>query len=84
MKKNHGRFESRTAAQRIVDQLSHYESLSEEIVRVWLPHAENQDQIWKSHQDINDVMLATALIPEMFLSVGERVPYDMMEDRQME
>ena len=84
MTKNHDRFEGRTAAQRIVDQLSKYESLSEEIIRVWLPHAENQDQIWQSHQDINDVMLATALIPEMFLSVGERVPYDMMEDRQME
>ena len=63
---------------------SNYKSLSEEIVRVWLPHAQNQDQIWQSHQDINDVMLATALIPEMFLSVGERVPYDMTEDRQME
>jgi hypothetical protein len=73
MKKTKGLLESRTAVQRVVDQLSRYESLSEEIVSVWLPHAQSQDQIWKSHQDINDVMLATALIPDMFLSVGERV-----------
>ena len=84
MKKNHDRFESRIAVQRIVDQLSRYESLSEQIVRVWLPHAQSQDQIWQSHQDINEVMLATALTPETFLSVGERVPYDMTDDRQME
>jgi hypothetical protein len=77
MKKDNGPFESRTAVQRIVDQLSRYESLSEEIVSVWLPHAQNQDQIWKSHQDINDVMLATALIPDMFLSVGERVSSEL-------
>jgi hypothetical protein len=75
MKKNNGPFGSRTAVQRIVDQLSRYEPLSEEIVSVWLPHAQNQDQVWKSHQDINDVMLATALIPDTFLSVGERVSF---------
>jgi hypothetical protein len=74
MKKNDGPFESGTAVQRIVDQLSKYESLSEEIVSVWLPHAQSQDQIWQSHQDINEVMLATAVTPETFLSVGQRVP----------
>jgi hypothetical protein len=74
MNKSDGPFESRTAVRRIVDQLSRYESLSEKIISVWLPHAANQDQIWQSHQDINDVMLATALIPEMSLSVGARVP----------
>jgi hypothetical protein len=72
MKKDHARFESRTAVRRIVDLLSQYKSLSADIISVWLPHAQNPDQMWQSHQDINDVMLATALIPEMFLSVGER------------
>jgi hypothetical protein len=42
MKKNDGPFESGTTAQRIVDQLSRYKSLSEEIVRVWLPHAQRR------------------------------------------
>jgi hypothetical protein len=73
MKRNNGPFESRTAVQRIVDQLSRYESLGDGIVSVWLSHAGSQDQIWKSHQDINNVMLATALIPDMFLSVDEGV-----------
>jgi hypothetical protein len=76
MRKSDGLCASRTAAERIVDQLSRYESLSEEIVRVWLPHAQSQDRIWQSHQDINEVMLVTALIPETFLSVGERVSYE--------
>jgi hypothetical protein len=30
------------------------------------------DESWKVHQDINDVMLAAAIIPDTFLSVGER------------
>jgi hypothetical protein len=84
IKKDHGSCESRTALQRIVDLLFSYRSLGAHIISVWLPHAENQDQIWQSHQDINDVMLATALIPEMFLSIGERVSYEVTEDRQME
>ena len=71
-----GPFENRTALQRIVDLLFQYESLSQDIISVWLPHAQSRDQIWQSHQDINDVMLATALVPEMFLSVGERVTYE--------
>jgi hypothetical protein len=73
MKKHNGPFEGRTATQQIADQLSRYVSLSEEIVRVWLPYSRNQDQLWQAHQDINDVMLATALIPEVFLSIGGRV-----------
>ena len=37
-----------------------------------MPRAEHPDESWKAHQDINDVMLATAIIPDTFLSVGER------------
>jgi hypothetical protein len=82
VKANDGPFESGTAVQRIIDQLSRYEG--EEIVRVWLPIAQSQEQSWKSHQDINDVMLATALIPDMFLSVGERASCEVGDNRQME
>ena len=64
-------FGRRSALQQVFDQLLKYESLSEEIVSAWLPHAQHQEN-WQAHQDINDVMLATALIPDMFLSVGER------------
>jgi hypothetical protein len=62
---------ARPELQQVLDQLLQYESLSEEIISAWLPHAEHQKN-WQAHQDINDVMLATALIPDMFLSVGER------------
>jgi hypothetical protein len=71
--KNWSTFESRPELPRTIDLLLPYESLSEDIVRAWLPHAQPQDEIWQAHQDINDVMLATALIPGMFLSVGKRM-----------
>ena len=73
IKKERGRFGNSTALRRTVDLLLPYESLSEDIVRAWLPHAQPHDEIWQAHQDINDVMLATALIPGMFLSVGKRM-----------
>jgi hypothetical protein len=60
------------ALRRIVDLLLPYESLSEDVISAWLPHAQRPDEGWQAHQDINDVMLATALIPDLFLSVGER------------
>lgn len=64
-------FGRRPALRQVLDQLLKYELLGEEIVNVWLPHAQRQGN-WQAHQDINDVMLATALLPDMFLSVGER------------
>jgi hypothetical protein len=70
-KKERGLFGNRTTVRCTVDLLLPYESLSEDIVRAWLPHAQPQNEIWQAHQDINDVMLATALIPGMFLSVGK-------------
>jgi hypothetical protein len=72
--KERSRFVSRPALRRCVDLLLPYQSLSEQIISVWLPHAEHQDESWKEHQNINDVMLTTALIPDMFLLVGNRVP----------
>jgi len=57
----------------LVDSLLPYESLSVDIVSAWLPRAQSPDEAWQAHRDINDVMLATALAPEMFLSVGQRI-----------
>jgi hypothetical protein len=71
IKKDNGLFGSWTALRRTVELLLPYETLSENIVSVWLPHAQPQDKIWQAHQDINDVMLATAIMPDTFLSVGE-------------
>jgi hypothetical protein len=70
-------FGSRPSALRLIDLLLPYERLSDEIIDFWLPYAENPDESWKAHQDINEVMLATAIAPSTFLSVGERVPMQM-------
>jgi len=73
VEKNRSTFGSRSALPRTIDLLLPYGSLSDEIVGLWLRHAEYQGESWKAHQDINDVMLATAIIPDTFLSVGERI-----------
>ena len=67
-------FGSRPSALRLIDLLLPYERLSDEIIDFWLPYAENPDESWKTHQDINEAMLATAIAPSTFLSVGERIP----------
>jgi hypothetical protein len=59
---------------RAIDLLLPYEGLSDEIIGFWLPYAESPDENWIAHQDINEVMLATAIAPSTFLSVGERLP----------
>jgi hypothetical protein len=58
------------AARRTRDQ---YRSLADQIVNAWLPLAHSLDELWQAHRDINDIMLATALIPETFLSVDNRL-----------
>jgi len=63
---------SRPALRRNVDLLLPYESFSEQIVSFWISHAQHHDASWQAHQNINDVMLATGLMPDMFLSVGKR------------
>jgi hypothetical protein len=59
---------------RSIELLLPYERLSGEIIEFWLPYAEDPDESWKAHQDINEVMLATAIAPSTFLSVGDRIP----------
>ena len=73
VEKNWSTFENRPALARTIDLLLQYESLSDEIVGLWLPRAQHQYEGWKAHEDINDVMLATAIIPDTFLSVGGRL-----------
>jgi hypothetical protein len=69
--KNTLAFRRTTSLGRNVDLLLPYQSLGEMIISTWLPYAE-QDQSWNIHQDINDVMLATALIPGTFLLIDQR------------
>jgi hypothetical protein len=53
-----------------------YQLLADEIIRTWLPCTQFPDELWQAHEDINDVMLATALIPNTFLSINGRMPLD--------
>jgi hypothetical protein len=68
--KDRTEFGSTPALQRAVGLLLRHQSLGEEIMSAWLPHAQHQDESWRTHQNINDVMLATASIPDTFLSVN--------------
>jgi hypothetical protein len=67
-------FGSRPSLLRLGDLLLPYERLGDDIIDFWLAYVEDPDESWKSHQNINDVMLATAIAPSTFLSVGERIP----------
>ena len=69
--KDRRRFGSGCALPRSIDLLLPHESLSESIVSFWMPHAQHPDANWLAHRNINDIMLATALIPDTFLSVGQ-------------
>jgi hypothetical protein len=51
--------------------IDEHRSLANKIVNVWLPVARSPDELWLAHRDINEVMLATALTPETFLSIDK-------------
>ena len=56
-----------------IELLLQHERLYDEIVTFWLTHAQHPDDQWQEHRNINEVMLATALIPGRFLSVSDGV-----------
>src|SRR6516225_2743670 len=65
------------AAPTIIDEAratkDRYRFLADQLVNTWLPLAHSPDELWQAHRDINDVMLATALAPQTFLSIDERI-----------
>jgi len=63
------RIGGRPALRQALAFLLTHQSLGVEIIKTWLPHAQRPDESWRAHQNINDVMLATALIPDTFLLV---------------
>jgi hypothetical protein len=56
---------------RAIDLLQRSQPLADDIVAVWLAQARQGDETWRAHQDINEVMLASALIPDTVLAVGK-------------
>jgi len=55
---------------RLVQDLARYLPLRDRIESFWLDGAHRHSSTWLEHADINDVMLATCLIPEAFLDRG--------------
>lgn len=49
-----------------LDTLSPYRDLCSQIESFWLDPVHRDSSSWLAHQDINDVMLATCLVPEGF------------------
>jgi hypothetical protein len=50
--------------------LATYAALREEIEAFWLRPAHREARTWRDHRDINEVMLATSLVPDGFLAPG--------------
>jgi len=55
-----------------VDRLSQYAWLRAQIDSFWLEPAHRETESWLAHQDINEVMLATSLVPEGFLVIAQQ------------
>lgn len=47
-----------------LDALGEFLSEKERILSFWLEPNHREGPLWKEHEDINDVMLATAMLPE--------------------
>jgi hypothetical protein len=54
---------------RQIEALTAYEPLRDRIERFWCEPGNQKSAGWQAHQDINRVMLATSLRPEVFLSI---------------
>jgi hypothetical protein len=67
-------FENRSGLSRSIGLLQRYMPIGDEIIGAWLAYVEHRDKSWRAHQDINEVMLATALIPNTFLSISRALP----------
>ena len=51
----------------LIRSLTRYSWIGDEIEKFWLRPESRKSSLWKEHQDINMVMLATSLIPDGFL-----------------
>jgi hypothetical protein len=64
-----GRRDSRSGLRARVEALARYRPLGSDIEAFWLDPAHRRQPSWAEHRDINDVMLATRLVPEGLLSI---------------
>lgn len=56
-----------TESRNVLDRLTRYVPIAEEIETFWLEPENRNALTWTEHLDINEVMLATSLIPDGFL-----------------
>ena len=56
----------------VVDELDKFMTLRNVIEDFWLSHENQQTDAWRQHADINDVMLATSLVPNGYVSLLNR------------
>ena len=72
-----GRFARGAEARVLLDAIGAYGPLGDKLVAFWSDPKNRESASWSEHQDINDVMLATALLPQEFLDVvGRPLPKD--------
>jgi hypothetical protein len=55
-----------------VAALARHQPVRDELEAFWLRPEHRQIALWLEHQDINDVMLATCLVPEGYLGIVPR------------
>ena len=65
---------SRTTRHKL-DELVKLAPVRAQIEEFWLEPAHRRTQTWVEHADINDVMLATSLVPDGFLDLPARSPH---------
>lgn len=56
--------------QQRLEGLTWHLPLTAKIEHFWLEERGKGTEHWKEHRDINDVMLATSLVPDQFLRAG--------------
>lgn len=56
-------------AESTAEAVARHVPLGESIVAVWLAGGARETESWRAHEDINSVMLATALLPDEYLAL---------------
>ena len=53
-----------------LEEINRYLPLGDEIEAFWLAAGNRSNDTWLQHRDINEVMLATRLVPAGYLDLG--------------
>ncbi|MDB4279731.1 hypothetical protein N9865_02745 [Paraglaciecola sp.] len=70
LKQNPGRFSQQTLLDDLLTKLSIFEPIHTTIENFWLSPKHRTHNSWLEHEDINNVMLATTLLPDGFLQLS--------------